>query len=95
MYDQYGESDLNYHELLTEFLQHLCERTRKGEPLTTTPAPAPVTPAAPTTPSTTTPAGGTAGGTTETSGASDGASAARYTAQAAATTTPSTPDRGR
>jgi hypothetical protein len=92
MYDQYGESDLNYHELLTEFLQHLCERTRKGEPLTTTPAPAaPATPAAPTTPttpSTTTPGstvGGTAGGTTETSG---GASAARYTAQAAATTTP-------
>jgi D-glucuronyl C5-epimerase C-terminus/Bacterial Ig-like domain len=90
MYDQYGESDLNYHELLTEFLQHLCERTRKGEPLTTTPAPA-----APTTPSTTTPAGGTtetsggaaAGGT---SSASGGASAARYTAQAAATTTPST-----
>jgi hypothetical protein len=33
MYDQYTESDLNYHELLTEFLQHLCERTSKGEPL--------------------------------------------------------------
>jgi hypothetical protein len=32
MYDQFGESDLNYHELLTEFLQHLCERTRKGPP---------------------------------------------------------------
>ena len=32
-YDQYGESDLNYHELLAEFLQHLCERTRKGPPL--------------------------------------------------------------
>ncbi len=30
LYDQFGESDLNYHELLTEFLQHLCERTRKG-----------------------------------------------------------------
>ena len=28
LYDQYGESDLNYHELLTEFLQHLCERTQ-------------------------------------------------------------------
>ena len=40
LYDQYGESDLNYHELLTEFLQHLCERTRKGPPLAT-PAPAP------------------------------------------------------
>ena len=34
LYDQYGESDLSYHELLTEFLQHLCERTRKGPPLT-------------------------------------------------------------
>jgi D-glucuronyl C5-epimerase C-terminus len=45
MYDQFGESDLNYHELLTEFLQHLCERTRKGPPVgseappSTTPAP--------------------------------------------------------
>jgi len=33
MYDQFGESSLSYHELLTEFLQHLCERTRKGSPL--------------------------------------------------------------
>ena len=33
MYDQYTESDVSYHELLTEFLQHLCERTRKGSPL--------------------------------------------------------------
>jgi len=59
LYDQFGESNLNYHELLTEFLQHLCERTRKGTPappatpppappVTTTPAPTP----APTTPST-------------------------------------------
>ena len=32
LYDQFGESNLNYHELLTEFLQHLCERTRRGEP---------------------------------------------------------------
>jgi hypothetical protein len=54
MYDQFGESDLNYHELLTEFLQHLCERTEKGEPLlTTSPAPA-TTPATPTTTTTTT-----------------------------------------
>src|ERR1035438_6502000 len=29
LYDQFGESNLNYHELLAEFLQHLCERTRK------------------------------------------------------------------
>ncbi len=33
LYDQYSESNLNYHELLTEFLQHLCERTRKGPPI--------------------------------------------------------------
>lgn len=32
-YDQHTESDLSYHELLTEFLEHLCERTRTGEPL--------------------------------------------------------------
>jgi len=35
LYDQYGESSLNYHELLAEFLLHLCERTRKGPPLLT------------------------------------------------------------
>ncbi len=51
LYDQYGESDLNYHELLTEFLQHLCERTRKGPPLVTaTEAPPPTSTATPTTP---------------------------------------------
>ncbi|HYM46790.1 MAG TPA: D-glucuronyl C5-epimerase family protein [Solirubrobacteraceae bacterium] len=33
LYDQFGESSLNYHELLAEFLQHLCERTRKGPPV--------------------------------------------------------------
>ncbi|HYM54418.1 MAG TPA: D-glucuronyl C5-epimerase family protein, partial [Solirubrobacteraceae bacterium] len=38
LYDQFGESSLNYHELLTEFLQHLCERTRKGPPSTPGPA---------------------------------------------------------
>lgn len=32
-YDQNSESDLGYHDLLTEFLEHLCERTREGEPL--------------------------------------------------------------
>jgi hypothetical protein len=89
MYDQFGESDLNYHELLTEFLQHLCERTRSGEPLTVA-APAPATP---TTPTTTTPGGGTSGGTTESDpthpGTTGGASAARYTAQAATSTTTS------
>jgi len=57
LYDQYGESDLNYHELLTEFLQHLCERTRKGPPVVTTPPPAPAPGATTTTPTTTTPVG--------------------------------------
>jgi hypothetical protein len=57
LYDQYGESSLNYHELLTEFLQHLCSRTRKGPPFA--PAVAPVPPATPTTPSTPPPSGGT------------------------------------
>jgi hypothetical protein len=33
MYDQHSESDLNYHELLLEFLEHLCQRTSQGEPL--------------------------------------------------------------
>jgi len=33
LYDQYGESSLNYHELLAEFLHHLCDRTRKGAAL--------------------------------------------------------------
>ncbi len=36
MYDQHSESNLNYHELLAEFLEHLCERTSKGEPMTPT-----------------------------------------------------------
>jgi len=52
LYDQYGESSLNYHELLTEFLQHLCSRTKKGEPV-------PETHASPGTPGT----AGTPGGT--------------------------------
>ncbi len=57
MYDQFGESDLNYHELLTEFLQHLCERTSKGQPYTpAAPAPTPPasTPSTPTSPPTST-----------------------------------------
>jgi D-glucuronyl C5-epimerase C-terminus len=41
MYDQHSESDLNYHELLAEFLEHLCEKTSKGEPLTPTAGPIP------------------------------------------------------
>jgi hypothetical protein len=85
LYDQFSESNLNYHELLTEFLQHLCERTRKGPPMSTAPAPTPTTPTppTPTTPTTTTPttpSGGTAPGT--------GTTARAARAHMAATTTP-------
>jgi hypothetical protein len=48
LYDQYGESNLNYHELLTEFLQHLCDRTRKGPPFTPAATPPPASPPPPT-----------------------------------------------
>jgi D-glucuronyl C5-epimerase C-terminus len=74
MYDQYGESDLSYHELLTEFLAHLCERTRKGPPTSTTVTPAP----SPTPPS----AGGTGG--SGSTGGSGGASASPETGGASA-----------
>jgi hypothetical protein len=39
LYDQYEESDLSYHELLAEFLLHLCQRTRGGPPIPAAPAP--------------------------------------------------------
>ena len=35
MYDQHTESDLNYHDLLTEFLQNLCRLTNQGPPIPT------------------------------------------------------------
>jgi hypothetical protein len=48
LYDQHSESNLNYHELLTEFLQNLCKRTEEGPPIPTatppTPAPTPTPP---------------------------------------------------
>ncbi len=77
LYDQFGESNLNYHELLAEFLQHLCERTRKGPPsiTPTPPPPAPPTTSTPTTPTTTTPAPGT-GGTTASAAAATSTSTA-------------------
>lgn len=92
LYDQFSESNLNYHELLTEFLQHLCERTRKGPPMSTAPAPTTPTTSTPTTPTTstpttttpTTPSGGTAPGTGTTAGA------ARARAAATSTTPPAT-----
>jgi D-glucuronyl C5-epimerase C-terminus len=61
MYDQHSESNLNYHVLLTEFLQNLCQRTTQGEPIAPA-APVAPTPAppAPTPPSTANTGGATA-----------------------------------
>ena len=85
-YDQYAESNLNYHELLTEFLQSLCRRTAQGEPTpggagsNPTPPPTSTTPA-PTTPSASTPTGGaTASAATAGGKSSDGATASAATA---------------
>lgn len=64
LYDQYEESDLSYHELLAEFLLHLCQRTRGGPPIPATPVPAPAGSSTTTSTSTTT---GTASTTTTTS----------------------------
>lgn len=86
MYDQYTESDLNYHELLTEFLQHLCERTRKGPPIAPAPAPAPAP-----TPTTTTPTSTTTTGTTPTTtsgGTSPAEQASVHARSAQSTPTP-------
>ncbi|HTZ86229.1 MAG TPA: D-glucuronyl C5-epimerase family protein [Solirubrobacteraceae bacterium] len=96
LYDQFSESNLNYHELLTEFLQHLCERTRKGPPMSVGQAPPPtttttttaptttMTTTAPTTPQPTTPSGGTEPGT----GTQSAKAARAVRARAAATSTP-------
>jgi D-glucuronyl C5-epimerase C-terminus len=90
LYDQYGESTLSYHELLTEFLQHLCQRTRNGPPFTVAAPPAPTptttTPTTPTPPPTTTsPSGGTA---------PSSAGASNVAAHAAASTPGATPIAG-
>jgi hypothetical protein len=70
LYDQFGESSLSYHELLTEFLQHLCQRTRKGLPSTaSTPAPAPPAPSAPAPSAPAPSAPGAPGGSSTTGGA--------------------------
>lgn len=81
LYDQYGESSLSYHELLQEFLLHLCQRTRKGPPAASAPPP----PGSPPAPTGTTPAGGTGvptGSGGSSGGTTGGASAAARTAAA-------------
>lgn len=77
MYDQHSESNLNYHELLTEFLQNLCKRTQEGPPIT--PA-APGTPPTATPPGSETPATTPGTSTTPSSPAGGTASAARVRA---------------
>ncbi len=78
MYDQYSESNLNYHELLTEFLVHLCERTRNGPPMTlaSTPPTPTTTTTSPTTSTSTQP-------TTSSGGTEPGTSSSAQTARAA------------
>ena len=91
-YDQYTESNLNYHELLTEFLQSLCVRTSQGEPgwagsnppPTTKPATPP--PSASGSPASTTSGGATASGSPTASGGA--------TASAATANPPPTPIPG-
>jgi hypothetical protein len=88
LYDQFGESNLNYHELLTEFLQHLCERTRKGEPFTAA-APPPATPTQPT--STPPPGSPPAGSSPGTGGTTAGAASLRALAAASSSSPSSAP----
>jgi hypothetical protein len=90
LYDQYGESNLNYHELLTEFLQHLCERTRKGPPTSAAVTPAPSPTPAPA------PAGGAGapGAGSETGGASAAVARTPEHLRASAASTATTPIAG-
>ncbi|HEV3322846.1 MAG TPA: D-glucuronyl C5-epimerase family protein [Solirubrobacteraceae bacterium] len=94
-YDQYTESNLNYHELLTEFLQSLCQRIDQGPPTpptstAATPPTAPTTPA-PATPPASTPTGGA---TASAATAGGGKSSGGAPASAAAANPPPTPIPG-
>ena len=78
LYDQHEESSLSYHELLTEFLKHLCERTSKGEPFVEAAAPG-----ATTTPPATTGGTTTSTGTSTTTGSATTATGTTTTTTAA------------
>lgn len=93
MYDQFSESNLNYHELLTEFLVHLCERTREGPPIRVTPTPTPTTPTT-TTPTTTTPTAPSGGTAPEGTGTTAKAAAANAKSAATAAKPVATPIAG-
>ncbi len=94
MYDQFTESNLNYHELLTEFLQHLCERTRKGPPMSIAPAPAPAPPPTTTSTTTTTTTPATTTPTTPSGGTAPSQNETRAVARRAASTPAPTPIAG-
>jgi hypothetical protein len=78
-YDQFSESTLSYHELLTEFLEHLCSRTRKGPPLVIAPPPSTTAP----------PSSGTTGGGTGAPTGAPGAASGTSTTTTTQTTTTS------
>src|SRR3984885_7708602 len=84
LYDQFGESNLNYHELLTEFLQHRGKRPERGEPIAPAGAPATVAPTT-STPTTSAPTATTP--TTTTTSGTGGAPASRLRARAAQAST--------
>jgi hypothetical protein len=88
LYDQFGESTLSYHELLTEFLQHLCTRSRKGPPFVAAAAPAPTSAPTPA------PAPGGSAGAGGATPPTSAASAAGAGARAASTPAPPTPIAG-
>jgi hypothetical protein len=95
-YDQYTESNLNYHELLAEFLVSLCKRTSEGEPTSTAATPPATSTTQPSTTSTTPPASTSTGGATASAAvatAGDKASPGA-TASAATTNPPPTPIPG-
>jgi D-glucuronyl C5-epimerase C-terminus len=95
-YDQYTESNLNYHELLTEFLQNLCRRTSEGEPgwAGSNPPPATPPPNSATTAPTTPPASTPTGGATASAATAGGKSSREATASTTTTNPPSTPIPG-
>jgi D-glucuronyl C5-epimerase C-terminus len=94
-YDQYTESNLNYHELLTEFLQSLCQRTSVGEPTPGGAGSNPTPPPTSTTPSPTIPPASTpTGGATASAATSGGKPSGGATASAATANPPPTPIAG-
>jgi hypothetical protein len=80
LYDQHSESNLNYHELLTEFLQNLCKRTEEGPPIPT--AAPPPAPGPPPTPAPTSTSPSTSGAGQETTGGGTAAASSAHTSRA-------------